>query len=212
VRGASRVEAVELDDGTVLQADAVLVGIGAVPVTGWLEGAELDLSSGLMCDEYLGVGPPGIVAAGDVANWFNPRYGERMRIEHWTTAVEQGGIAARNLLAPAGEGAPADLVPYFWSDQYDLRIQFAGRVGDDVRTVRAGDGQRPSVLALSGRGGLLTGVLSVEADRAFVRARRMLRGTVRLEEAEAITRELLGGGGRDRTRPAQQRPSAPSIS
>ncbi|MFC4946592.1 NAD(P)/FAD-dependent oxidoreductase [Pseudonocardia sp. GCM10023141] len=191
VHGASRVEVVELDDGSAVRADAVLVGIGARPATDWLTGAGLDVSSGLQCDQYLAAGPR-IAGAGDVVDWYNPRYEQRMRVEHWTNAAEQGAHAARNLLLAPGDRIPVDLVPYFWSDQYDVRIQFGGVVGDVVRVVPAGDVDRPERrVVLTGREGVLTSVLAVGADRPFVRARRMLRRATPMDEAEKVIRALL---------------------
>src|SRR5262249_47043767 len=105
VHGGERVEAVVLDDGVRLPADVVVVAVGAYPVTSWLEGSGVPLDNGVVCDSSCGVqGAPGVVAAGDVARWTNPLFGEApMRIEHWTNAAEQAGAAARTLLH--GNGA-----------------------------------------------------------------------------------------------------------
>ncbi|TCK27601.1 NAD(P)/FAD-dependent oxidoreductase [Pseudonocardia endophytica] len=191
VRGVDRVESVELDDGTVLRADVVLVGIGARPVTDWLSRSGLDTSDGLICDRRLFAAPQ-IVGAGDVVNWHNPRYDRRMRIEHWTTAMEHGAVAAGNLLGDADEHRDADLVPYFWSDQYGVRIQQAGITGATTRVVR---GDPDTVVVLSGDADLLTGVIAVGADRAFVRARRLLRKPCTLDDAEDAVASLLARGG-----------------
>ena len=100
IEGDGRVERVRLDDGCAVDADVVVVGVGVVPVTDWLEGSGLTLDNGVVCDETL-LAAPGIVAAGDVARWPNPMFdGEVMRLEHWTNAAEQGVAAARRLLVP----------------------------------------------------------------------------------------------------------------
>ncbi|GEL24813.1 pyridine nucleotide-disulfide oxidoreductase [Pseudonocardia sulfidoxydans NBRC 16205] len=212
VHGASRVGAVELDDESVVRADAVLVGIGARPAAGWLAGAGLDVSAGLACDRYLAAAPH-VVGAGDVVDWFNPRYGRRMRVEHWTNAAQQGAIAARNLLVARVDRNPADLVPYFWSDQYDVRIQFSGVAGSDVRVLPLGSATRPERrVVLSGQDGVLTSVLAVGVDQAFVRARRMLRRRTPMDEAEATVRTLLDGiepRTAESTDPVPAHPSAP---
>lgn len=117
-----RVRALVLQDGREIAADVVLIAIGAEPVTDWLSGSGLVLENGVHCDEFCQAAP-GIVAAGDVASWQHPILG-RLRLEHRMNATEQGMAAARTLL---GERIPFSPVPYFWSDQYDVRIQVYGR-------------------------------------------------------------------------------------
>src|SRR5947209_3512255 len=100
LQGADKVEAVVLDDGTVIPADLVVVGIGVMPSVGWLMNSGFTVDNGVVCDETLWTGVPGVYAAGDVANWMNPTFGVRQRMENWTAAAEQGGAAARNALDP----------------------------------------------------------------------------------------------------------------
>ena len=133
IEGAGRVERVRLADDTVVEADLVVVGIGVTPNTGWLEGSGLALDDGVVCDATTRAAP-GIVAAGDVARWPSHRFGELMRVEHWDNAIAMGEHAARRLLedlagGAASPGEPYDPVPWFWSDQYDRKIQLAGPVG-----------------------------------------------------------------------------------
>lgn len=117
-----RVTAVDLDDGIRQPADTVLVAIGSRPVTGWLAGSGLDVSDGVDCDAECRAAP-NVVVAGDVANRFDPALGRRARVEHRMNATEQGMAAARALLGlpPRPPG-----VPYFWTDQYDVKIQIHG--------------------------------------------------------------------------------------
>ena len=131
--GAARVEGVLLEGGSRVAADVVVVGIGVTPETRWLEGSGLPLGDGVLCDETLAAGAPDVVAAGDVARWHNPLFGESMRVEHWTNAVEQAGAAAERLLAGPAAAKPFAPVPFVWSDQYDRKIQVAGRVGPQRR-------------------------------------------------------------------------------
>jgi NADPH-dependent 2,4-dienoyl-CoA reductase/sulfur reductase-like enzyme len=177
IEGTTRVERVRLADGTVLPADVVVVGIGVRPATDWLEGSGLTLRDGVVADATLAAGPPGVYVAGDVARWPNPRYGEEMRIEHWTNAAEQGALAARNALAVAAGDAPTPYapVPFFWSDQYDARIQFLGRASadDEVRVV-VGDLASRRFVACYGREGRLRGVFGMSMPKALMSFRPLL--------------------------------------
>ena len=131
LHGAGRIEAVELTDGTQLRADLVVVGMGAQPNTEWLADSGLQLTPGLECDATLtAVGDPDILGAGDIVSWPHPLAGgDAIRIEHWTVAAEQGQQAGRNVLLAAEERKPYDQPPYFWSDQYDTKIQSLGLPG-----------------------------------------------------------------------------------
>ncbi|MET7851975.1 NAD(P)/FAD-dependent oxidoreductase [Streptomyces avermitilis] len=167
------VTAVELSDGRLLPADVVIVGIGATPNTGWLAGSTLALHDGVLCDDGCATALPQVVAVGDVA-----RVGGT-RAEHWTSATEQPRVAVRNLLAGRTTESVRS-VPYFWSDQYGARIQFAGRRhdGDTVRitegAIEGGGPAEGGLLALYERDGRTTAVLSVDRPRPFMRARREL--------------------------------------
>jgi NADPH-dependent 2,4-dienoyl-CoA reductase/sulfur reductase-like enzyme len=184
IEGTDRVEAVRLADGSRIEADLVVIGVGVVPNTEWLTGSGITLDNGVECDETLRTSAPGAYAAGDVASWPNPLFGTRMRLEHWTIAAEQGAAAARNALDPAGATAYST-VPYFWSDWYGKRIQFVGlAAGADEVTVVAGDTDNDAFLALYRRGDGLTAALGVE-QRAQVMKYRMMIGQ-RIGWAEAL--------------------------
>ena len=195
IEGADRVERVRLADGTVLDADVVVVGIGVQPTTGWLAGSGLAVRDGVLADATLAVGPPGLYAAGDVVRWPHGLLGEEVRLEHWTNAAEQGAAAARNLLVTAagGRGTPYQAVPFFWSDQYDARIQFLGRAhdGDQVEVVHGSLAERRFV-ALYGRAGRLRAVLGVSLPRLVMPYRALLSNAVSWDDALAHARAANG--------------------
>jgi NADPH-dependent 2,4-dienoyl-CoA reductase/sulfur reductase-like enzyme len=186
IEGDTTVERVVLDDGTEIPADLVVVGIGVVPVVDWLAGSRLTLDNGIRCDETLWTGAPGVYAAGDVANWFNPVMGERQRMENWTAAAEQGATAARNALDPAN-AKPYGTVPYFWSDWYDVRIQFVGSPDADEATLVDGDpesGRR--WVALYRRGDRLIGALTVNGQAEIMKYRGQILKETPWEDALAF--------------------------
>jgi 3-phenylpropionate/trans-cinnamate dioxygenase ferredoxin reductase subunit len=167
--GAARVEAVRLAGGDRVLADVVVVGIGVVPETGWLASSGLAIDNGILCDATLATSAPGVVAAGDVARWPNVLFGETMRIEHWTNALDQGAAAGRRLLLGADYTQPFAPVPYVWSDQYDTKIQTVGRIkpGDDVRVVN-GSLSEGRFVAVTGRGGRLVGAMAFNEPRKLM--------------------------------------------
>lgn len=171
--------------GEHIDADVIVVGIGVVPATQWLDDSGLELRDGIVCDETL-LAAPGVYAAGDVARWPNSLFGEEMRVEHWTNAAEQGALAANNLLdVAAGEtGVAYAPVPFFWSDQLDQRIQFLGRSSpDDEVIIAAGSVAEGKLLALYGRNGRLHGAFGLNAPRWVMPMRKQLLEQVSLEAA-----------------------------
>ncbi|MGH0033981.1 MAG: NAD(P)/FAD-dependent oxidoreductase [Myxococcota bacterium] len=185
VEGDGRVSAVRLVDGTRVDADVVVVGIGVVPNTDWLEGSGVEVSNGVVCDEACRASVPGIVAAGDVARWSNPLFGESMRIEHWSNAAEQAMAAAASLLAREAPAAYAS-VPFFWSDQYHVKIQSAGFLaGSDASKVVHGSIEEGRFLKLYGRAGRWVGALAFNEPRRLIKCRRQLREVVSFDDAVA---------------------------
>ena len=173
--GSGRVERVILSDGSRVAADVVVVGIGAAPATDWLAGSGLRIEDGVVCDEFLRTSAPGVYAAGDVARFQNPVFAESMRIEHWSNAVDGGVHAAANMLADASAQQPYRHVPWFWSDQYDLKIQFAGRMrGDDEMQLVWGSLEERRFVALYGRAGRLVGVLTFGRPRAVIQYKKLI--------------------------------------
>jgi 3-phenylpropionate/trans-cinnamate dioxygenase ferredoxin reductase subunit len=155
VRGAEKVEKVVLADGTELDADLVVVGIGSHPATSWLEGTGIELDNGVMCDAAGRASAPHVWAIGDVASWRHT-LGHQVRVEHWSNVADQARV-----LVPAmmGQDAPATVsVPYFWSDQYDVKIQCLGEpeATDTVHVVED-DGRK--FLAFYERDGVVAGVV-----------------------------------------------------
>lgn len=173
LEGEGKIERVVLADGTVLDADLVVFGVGIIPNTGWLTGSGVPLDNGVVCDETLWTGVAGVYAAGDVACWHNPVLGERQRMENWTAAAEQGAAAARNAIDPINAKAYGT-VPYFWSDWYDVRIQFVGSPeADEVRLVD-GDPSDPASqrwVALYRRGDRIIGALTVNGQADIMKYR-----------------------------------------
>ena len=187
-----RVERVRLADGSNLGADVVVVGVGAVPATEWLQGAGLELRDGVVCDPTLAVGPPGVYAAGDCARWPNPGAGRtEMRAEHWTNATEQGVAAAANLLAGPAAAQPFASVPFVWSDQYGTRIQIAGHVAPgDEPEVLVGSVDERAFLAAYRRADRLVAVAALGLIRPFVKFRILLGQGASWSEATALAASL----------------------
>jgi 3-phenylpropionate/trans-cinnamate dioxygenase ferredoxin reductase component len=169
VGAEGRVCGVALTDGALLDADLVLVAIGAAPATEWLAGSGLRLGDGVECDAYCQAAP-GVYAAGDVASWYNRRFGTRMRLEHRTNASEQAVAAALNLL---GANEPYTPVPYFWTDQYDTKIQALGVFpkGSD-QTVVSGSLADRRFVVLYGHSGRVVGALGWNCPRELRAHRR----------------------------------------
>jgi 3-phenylpropionate/trans-cinnamate dioxygenase ferredoxin reductase component len=184
--GDGRVEGVALADGTTVEADVVVVGIGVEPCTDWLVGSGLALDDGVVCDETC-LAAPGVVAAGDVCRWPHRRLGGRLlRVEQWDNAVEQGGYVARRLLAgAAGEQIePFEPVPWFWSDQYDRKIQLAGVPGPQ-RAVVHGSLAEQRFVQLYGDRDRLVGVLAWNRPRHAVQGRQLIADGASVDDARA---------------------------
>jgi 3-phenylpropionate/trans-cinnamate dioxygenase ferredoxin reductase subunit len=134
--GDGRVERVRTSDGRVLDCDFVVVGVGVQPRTGLAADAGLAVGDGVSVDAYLSTGAEGVYAAGDVASAHHPFYGEPIRVEHWANALNQGPAAARNML---GQAVPYERLPYFFSDQYDVGMEYSGFARSWDRVLFRGD-------------------------------------------------------------------------
>jgi 3-phenylpropionate/trans-cinnamate dioxygenase ferredoxin reductase component len=134
--GDGEVERVRTSEGHLLECDFVVVGVGVQPRIELGADAGLEVDNGILVDEHLETSVPGVFAAGDVANARHPFYGERLRVEHWANALHQGPTAARNMLGRAGA---YDRLPYFFSDQYEVGMEYSGFAREWDRVVFRGD-------------------------------------------------------------------------
>lgn len=180
----------ERGETEVVEADIVLVGIGVAPATDWLANSGLTINDGIVCDENLQCAP-GVFAAGDVTRWPNALFADiepTMRVEHWTTAAEQGAHAGSNSIAHLNNQplTPYAAVPFFWSDQFTSRIQFLGRGTNatDVRIV-AGNPDEGKFAAAYFANDRLTAVLGVSMPKAVMPARKLLQEHTSTERALA---------------------------
>jgi 3-phenylpropionate/trans-cinnamate dioxygenase ferredoxin reductase subunit len=162
-----------LADGEWLAADEIVTAIGVRPAVGWLAGSGLALADGVVVDGGLRASLPGVYAVGDCAAFWSGRFGTRMRIEHWDTALQAPQVVAANVL---GSSEVYDPVPYFWSEQFGRMLQYVGRhgAGDDLRW--RGDPAEPTWTACWLSGGRLTAVLSVGRPRDMLQGRRLIAG------------------------------------
>ncbi|WP_406277664.1 FAD-dependent oxidoreductase [Streptomyces sp. NBC_00191] len=173
--GQARVEAVLLQDGRSIPADTVVVGVGARPCVEWLAGSGVVLDDGVKCGADGRTSVAGVVAVGDCASWYDPAAGIHRRVEHWTGARERPDAAVAALLSGGAATPGVPRPPYFWSDQYGVRIQFAGHsAGADSVTVEEGLPDDRSFLAVYRRSGHPVAVLGMNQPRLFTRWRKQL--------------------------------------
>jgi 3-phenylpropionate/trans-cinnamate dioxygenase ferredoxin reductase component len=168
VTGKDRVEKVALADGSEVDTDLVVVGIGSRPATDWLEGSGVEVDNGVVCDRVGRTSAPHVWALGDVASWQNAT-GHQARVEHWSNVAEQARVLVPSLL---GQELPSNLVvvPYFWSDQYDIKIQCLGEPeADDVVHLVEDDGRK--FLAYYERDGVVAGVVGGGMPGAVMKTR-----------------------------------------
>lgn len=197
INGTERVTNITLGNGEEVPADVVIVGIGVSPATQWCEGSGLTIRDGIVCDENLCAGPAHVFVAGDVLRWPNSLFADvevDMRVEHWTNAAEQGAIAAKNLFASMFETElePYAAVPFFWSDQFDARIQCLGRPSAnaqvDIVDGSINDGKFCAIYTVNNR---LTAVLGVSKPKLVMPSRALLSKHTSREEALAHFERVL---------------------
>lgn len=201
-RGRVAVEAVETADGTRIEGDLVVVGVGAQPRVRLAAEAGLDVGDGILVDGNLETSAPGIFAAGDVAAAWHPLMGERIRVEHWDNARRQGRVAARNML---GNTTTYDRIPYFYSDQYDLSMEYAGYTRSWDKVAFRGEPASRSFIAfwlLDGRvvagmnanvGNMNDKIAALVASRKLVNFERLIDPAVPLDDLEALLRTETKG-------------------
>lgn len=174
------VTGVELGDGSVLDADVVLVAVGSVPATGWLEGSGLPLGNGVECTDHCRAAPD-VYAGGDVASWYNPHFGTRMRLEHRMNATEQAMAIASAIV---GDERPFAPIPYFWTDQYDTKLQAYGTFPDGARVhVLDGDPDERAFVAAYLVDDVVVGVLGWNHPRTLREARKLVVDRASLDVA-----------------------------
>jgi 3-phenylpropionate/trans-cinnamate dioxygenase ferredoxin reductase subunit len=175
-----RLEAVELDDGSRVEADLAVVGIGITPTTALAEAAWLDVANGVRVDEHLRTSDPAIHAAGDVANAFHPLLGRHIRVEHWGNALHQGPVAARSML---GQDVVYDRLPYFFTDQYDLSMEYTGYAdpGSYDEVVLRGDVRGLRFIAFWLSNGRVVAGMPVNTDRVVKDVDRLIRSGRRVD-------------------------------
>lgn len=183
--------AARLADGSVVRADCGVVGVGTVIDGGWLAGLGVSTEGGLLCDATgLVEGTGNVYAVGDIAAWMHPTVGDRPRIEHWTSATEQAAVVAQRI-AGTEITRQADVVPYFWSDQYGLTLQLVGRC--DLATsveVLHDPGVIKGTVAGYFRAGTLVAVLAFHAPRLLNRYRRLMAAGANEREVRSTAAEL----------------------
>jgi NADPH-dependent 2,4-dienoyl-CoA reductase/sulfur reductase-like enzyme len=176
--GERRVDAVLLEDGRSVPADTVVVGVGARPCVDWLQGSGIALDNGVTCGADGRTSLAGVVAVGDCANWYDPHTGAHRRVEHWTGALERPDAAVATLLAHGAREPGVPRPPYFWSDQYGVKIQFVGHAAAaDSVTVEEGSTDERSFLAVYRRAGTPVAALGMNQPRLFTRWRKQLAAT-----------------------------------
>jgi 3-phenylpropionate/trans-cinnamate dioxygenase ferredoxin reductase subunit len=195
--GDGAIERVRTSDGRTLECDFVVVGVGVQPRTQLAAQAGLDADNGILADEYLETSAPGVFAAGDVANAHHPFYGDRIRVEHWANALNQGPVAARNML---GHGLPYERLPYFFSDQFDVGMEYSGFAREWDRVVFRGDPATREFIAFWLVGDRVVAGMNVNVwdvndavqqlirERAAVDDRRLADPDVPLDQVFATTR------------------------
>jgi 3-phenylpropionate/trans-cinnamate dioxygenase ferredoxin reductase component len=158
IEGDGRAERVRLKGGKTVDADLVVVGVGVAPRTKLAQVAGLATDNGILADERLATAAGDIFVAGDAANAYHPFYEQRVRVEHWHNALEQGPAAARNML---GKGDPYDRIPYFFSDQYDVGMEYAGHATSYDEVVFRGDVDGREFIAFWLQGGRVLAGMNV---------------------------------------------------
>jgi 3-phenylpropionate/trans-cinnamate dioxygenase ferredoxin reductase subunit len=191
--GEGRVSAVRTDDGERVPCDFVVVGVGVTPRSELAQRAGIGVADGIVVDEYLQTNLPGVFAAGDVASAHHPLLRRAIRVEHWANALNQGPAAARNML---GARVAYDRIPYFFSDQYDLGMEYSGYAShwDDV--VLRGDPAARELIAFWLRGGRVVAGMNVnvwdvtEPIQALIRSGAPI-DRARLADPDTPLEELL---------------------
>jgi 3-phenylpropionate/trans-cinnamate dioxygenase ferredoxin reductase component len=179
--GESRVEGVTTTKGRRLGCDFVVVALGVEPVVEPLTGTGVEIDNGVVVDEYCRTGVEGIYAAGDVANHYHPVFGRHIRVEHWQNALKQGEAAARSML---GDGEPYREIPWFWSDQYEHNLQYAGFHRDWDELVVRGSLEDLSFVAFYRKDERVLAAVAMDRGRDLRRSVPLIKGRERIEASK----------------------------
>ena len=170
--GSGRVELVTTKGGQTIECDFAVVGVGVEPVTEVANGSGIEVENGILVDEYCRTNVDGVFAAGDVTNHYHPIFKQRMRVEHWHNAVNQATIAARNMM---GMASAYDEIPWFWSDQYDYNVQYAGFHTDWDDLIVRGNLEERDFIAFYIKDGLVTAAVGMDRGRDVRRAMQLIK-------------------------------------
>jgi 3-phenylpropionate/trans-cinnamate dioxygenase ferredoxin reductase subunit len=179
IEGSQSAERVRTGDGHEIDCDLVVIGVGVDPRTGLAERAGIAIDNGILVDEFLQTSVPGVFAAGDVANAQHPFYGARIRVEHWANALNQGPAAARNML---GQAAPYERLPYFFSDQYDVGMEYTGYAREWDRVVFRGDTAAREFITFWLQRGRVVAGMNVNVWEVTDVIKRLISGRVEVNE------------------------------
>jgi len=185
--GATRVERVVTNTGRSIGCDFVVVGIGIVPATELAESGGLEIDNGVVVNEFCETSAPDVYACGDVANFYHPLLGYRLRIEHWSNAQNQAAAAAKSML---GQREPYADIPWFWSDQYDLNLQYVGHATRWDEVVLRGDVTGRKFTAFYIEGGRLRAALTINRHRDIRPARDLIQKGVTIESDKLRDEEI----------------------
>ncbi|MGH2793435.1 MAG: NAD(P)/FAD-dependent oxidoreductase [Actinomycetota bacterium] len=191
--GSDRVETVVTKSGERIPADMVVVGVGVEPVIDPVAGTDIEVDNGIVVDERCRTNVEGVYAAGDIANHFHPLYGRRMRVEHWQNAMRHGTHAAKSML---GSADPYTEVHWFWSDQYDANIQYAGHHREWDSLVIRGSIHERSFLAFYIKDGLVDAIAALNRGKELRRGMGLIKARKPVDEAslrdESVDLKTLG--------------------
>jgi len=191
LEGDDRVTGVRLQDGSCLPADIVVIGLGVVPELEWLSGTGIEVDDGVVCDSRGRTSAADVYAVGDVARWRDPRTATSRRFEHWTSAVDQAAVVARDIVGAADDDSEAMPAPYFWSDQYHVKIQSLGLPSATAEQIVVLQPSAEKRLALYGDGGLLTAVVGLGATALVMKMRGALTEPTLFADAVGRARALV---------------------
>jgi 3-phenylpropionate/trans-cinnamate dioxygenase ferredoxin reductase component len=188
-----RVGRVRTGHGRLIECDFVVMGLGIEPVTELLADTGVEIDNGIVVDEYCRTGVEGIYAAGDVANHYHPVFDRRIRVEHWQNALKQGPAAARSML---GKGDPYDEIPWFWSNQYDSNLQYAGFHTEWDELVVRGSMEERNFVAFYRKGGRVLAAVAVNRGRDLRRSMQLIKAqrpvdTTKLRDPNVDLRTLV---------------------